>query len=385
MNWDVVIAGAGPGGSVLAMLLARGGVRVLALEKKRLPRRKTCGGGLTGRALQELPYGTDEFINSGCRLARASYGGRTVYELKSERPIMNMVERDVFDHFLAQQAIQAGAVLREGVRFRNFHGRPGNIIIETSAGPLKARLVVGADGASSKVARVMGLWGDRRFLAAVEAETDPIRDHYEKQFAEFDFGVIPGGYGWVFPKRTSASAGLCTYIMDSKNLENNFRRYLEEKGVSPKRVRCIGRGLIPYRTNFRKAKFSTPFGLVIGDAAGMTDPITGEGLYFAFKQARLAAQSVIKALDSGPQSLATYDQSVRKTLVKDLNAAYAMSFVLYRTPWIGALALKNKGRRLGSLFLEASRGERTYSDLHFKMLKMSWLLPDKGPTRVNRC
>ncbi|MFH1135712.1 MAG: NAD(P)/FAD-dependent oxidoreductase [Pseudomonadota bacterium] len=374
---DVVVVGAGPAGALLAWLLAGKGLMVMLLEKKSLPRSKPCGGGLTGRALDLLPFPRHEFLDSSCLLAQAALDGRPVYRLSDRDPIIGMVERDRFDHYLVQKAVAAGALLREGVRLRSFHGRPGDLKIETSTGIVRTRCLAGADGAQSRTAREMGLWGSRGFMAAIETELEPYYENVADQPAEFDFGVIPGGYGWIFPKRNSVSAGLCTYFLDSLLLESSFSAYLARRGIPEKNIGKIGRALIPCRTDFATARFSSPFGLILGDAASLADPITGEGLFFALKQAHLAAPVIQDALENGPDRLQSYDRLVRDFFFRDLKSAQRLAFVLYRLPWISSWVLKNHGPRLGELFLDISRGRRGYADIYGKMLGLSWLRPTR--------
>ncbi len=118
--------------------------------------------------------------------------------------------RDRFDHYLVQQAVQAGANLLEGISVVSVEEKSDRVVVTTTQGELQAQLLAGADGVNSIVARSMGLMPDREVGVAVEAElaVSPASLEAQGGFATFDFGALPGGYGWIFPKRDHLSVGV---------------------------------------------------------------------------------------------------------------------------------------------------------------------------------
>jgi len=208
--YDIAIVGSGPAGSLLAYELARAGRQVLLLEKKQLPRYKACGGGLTRRAMALIPFDIDPLVEDRAYTTRLRVHYQTVFEQTSETAAVHLVMRDHLDHFLARQAAAAGAVLQDQSRFLALTGLPGNLRIHTSRGDFRSRIIVGADGVHSRVARALNLPVRYRTMPALEAELtpDPATLNRFAGSVHFDFGVIPGGYAWLFPKGKGVSAGI---------------------------------------------------------------------------------------------------------------------------------------------------------------------------------
>ena len=170
---DVIIVGAGPAGGLLAYLLARQNLRVLVLEKETLPRYKPCGGGLTRRALNLLPFSIRPVIEDQTFQPRILVRGRMVFQAHLAEPAVVMVSRDRFDQFILQKAMELGANVEERCMFRNVNGANGDLAVETSRGVYKSRFLAAADGVNSRAARALGLSGHTKVMAALEGEVFP--------------------------------------------------------------------------------------------------------------------------------------------------------------------------------------------------------------------
>ena len=143
---DVVVVGAGPSGAVLAYLLARRGLQVLMLEKDTLPRYKTCGGGVTWKAMQNLPFDASPVFEVAARGGILTYKGDQLMRTELGWPVAWTVMRANFDHFLVQRAVEAGAQLMDGVAVSSVDQDASGVTVRSSHGVFQARILAGADG-----------------------------------------------------------------------------------------------------------------------------------------------------------------------------------------------------------------------------------------------
>ena len=363
---DVVIVGTGPAGSLLAYELARAGRSILLLEKKRLPRYKACGGGLTQRAKALLPFSIDGQIEDRARTVRLRVHHQTVFSQTRPTPSVHLVMRDRFDHFLARQACHAGAVLQDRTRFLALEGVPGNLTIRTTAGPIRTRLIVGADGAYSRVARALGLPIRYRTMPALEAElvVTPSALGRLTGAIQFDFGVIPGGYAWLFPKKNHISAGILTRRNRAKDLKPHFMRYLERNDLRwGTDIRSMRLHPIPCRPE-RRNRYADDRGLIVGDGTGLVDPVTGEGLFYALKSARLAAAALLQPRPNLSSPSERYNRMLKSDIEPEIRDADILARILYGWPALSNRILARYGDRIGAKHLAVYLGEITYRKLY---------------------
>ena len=206
-RFDAIVVGAGPAGSATALRLARGGARVLLADRKPFPRDKACGGGLTGRAVRELPCDVAPVVEDAVHRFELRVGYRKRFERRSDVPLVLMTRRRRLDAFLAEQAATAGADFRDGVTVGGLTVRPDGVDATIGGSRVAAPVLVGADGANGTVARTFGLGGGIEYGIALEGNGPLLPGR--QGLATVEVGVVPGGYGWVFPRmatRTTASA-----------------------------------------------------------------------------------------------------------------------------------------------------------------------------------
>ena len=340
-EFDVVIVGAGPAGATLAYRLASRGFEVLLFEKERFPRYKVCGGGLTPRAAALLDLDLSGLIEDEIKRATFTHSGRGPIEVDFERPVAYMLSRERFDQALVEQAVRAGAVLREGYQITSVHEEDGSYRVIADRGEFRGRVVAGADGVYSVVGRCLGLALDKRAGAAIEYECYPDADSLRswKSRAAFDYGVVPYGYGWVFPKADHLSVGIGTFARGKVGLRGILAKFVQAQGLA-------GRGGGPVRGGDSASgkgsirgwllpeggsvlRWTRGRALVVGDAAGLVDPFTGEGIFHALKSAEFAAQAIENALARGAGDLAEYGQWLKSEMVPDLWVAHRMSRAVY--------------------------------------------------------
>lgn len=342
--YDAIVVGCGPAGNLASYRLATGGLRVLQIEKEELPRHKVCGGGISKKTLDLLPFKIDPVVETVMREGFVSFGSPMV--IARELPDAGvMVCRDKFDNFLAQKAVQAGAELLQRCAFERFTKRENHILaVETNRGTFLTRTLIGADGVHSRVRAQMPGMRKPPALPAVEALLIPREGVLEELNGRclFDFHAIDGGYGWIFPKKDHLNVGLYRFRKTPANI--HLRQLLEhfiESNPLLARFRSIDvRGLvIPVRPAGRSLVSENV--LLAGDAAGLAEAFFGEGISFAVKSGLLAAEAVEGHLRER-RSLSLYNAKMRRLRV---NNAFArgLAKVFYRAPHnvVGAIARRD--------------------------------------------
>ena len=288
-DYDVVVAGAGPAGAAAARVAAEAGVRVLLLERGNLPRYKTCGGGLIGLSRAALPAGFTPPVRDRIDRLTVSFRSRLHRTWRAASPFVELVYRDELDAGLTAAALDAGAKLQEGVVVNGFEPAAdgGTVTVRTSAGDVVTRAVVGADGTSGRSGGYVGVRLDQVDLG-LETELawpDPAAGDWAGRVL-IDWGPLPGSYGWVFPKGDALTVGVISARGQgaaTREYLASFQRKLGLAGVPE--LRSSG-----HLTRCRAADSPLHRGrvLVAGDAAGLLEPWTREGISYALRSGRLA-------------------------------------------------------------------------------------------------
>jgi len=359
--YDVAVVGAGPAGSAAALKLKEAGVRVIILEKERLPRYKTCGGGVVYRARKILGVDIAEVVERECSSATMNLLLENLsFVARSDKPLISMTSRALLDHLLVRAAQKAGAEIREETKVLSVSAGNNKVDLRTTYGPVKAEYVIAADGVNSVVAKSAG-WKESRLLApAIEEELyleDKDMARYADQ-ARFDLDIPVHGYAWLFPKSDHLSAGVLSVRRGKVALRSRFSRYVKTIGIRNIRKKEHHAGLIPLTP--RKDGFARHRVLLTGDSAGLADPLTAEGIYFAVKSGHMAARALTASDFSAERTAALYEASLRRTILPELTAARILAKVLYGSPRLRTWVF----RRYGDRFIHAVRdiilGERSY-------------------------
>jgi geranylgeranyl reductase family protein len=361
-EFDVVVVGAGPAGAAAALALGGKGLRVAIVEKALLPRYKTCGGGVLHRAAALLPLDLSSVVERECHAAELVHHQPALRFLcRRERPVISMVMRDRFDHLLTQAAVERGTQLFTATTVTDVRQARDAVELITSAGEFRAGFVIAADGANSIVARKTGAPELRGVVPALECEVTLPAAAMEPlmQTARFDFGFVPAGYAWVFPKRDHLSIGVLTTKRGAANLPEYYRRYLDLLGIgNPLREEKHGY-LIPCRP--RDGMFGVPRILFTGDAAGLADPVTAEGITAGILSGQLAAHAIVDGAGDVAAVTRFYRQPLEEKLLRDLRVARWLARVLYDWPKLRAGLLSRHGQRLSELITQIVTGETSYT------------------------
>lgn len=357
--FDVAVVGAGPAGATAARTLAQRGLTVALLERETFPRYKTCGGGLVARACDLLPPHVRAVFERTCQRADLHLLDADLhYRATRDVPIMVMTMRDRLDDALVRAAAAAGVDVRTPWRVTGVTGEATQVRLETDHGPLRAAFVVAADGATSDVARLAGWPDGRHLIPALEYEVR-VNDATMDRFAavpRFDVGTVPRGYAWVFPKAGHLSVGVLTTRRGPINLHRHLEEYLRVIGLAPRSVERHG-FVIPVRP--RAAALARDRVLLAGDAAGLADPVTAEGISHAARSGWLAAEAIAGA-GPDPRTVRAAYAAGLKPLAAELRVARALARLLYDHPRARTWIFRRVGQRLVEAITDVFMGARTY-------------------------
>jgi geranylgeranyl reductase family protein len=342
--------------------MARAGLKVLLLEKEKMPRYKCCGGGIPRKIGKILDFDFSTCRNAPARGIVFSWLSGEHHSRKGDELLGWVVKREVFDQLLLEQARSAGAEVEEGCKFLGLEDGDNIIQVTTTTGNFKGRTLVGADGARSTVGRHLGLTLHSRPGFALETRINVPDSILEEKQGNlyFDLGGIPGGYGWIFPLKDSLNVGVATRRSSFRGLRGSLRDYLLREGLEKYSGNSdIRGGTLAFRLR--------PSGLVkgrcclTGDAAGLTDRLTGEGIYPAILSGEMAGGAV-KDFLQGDALLDSYQTAIRKSLGMNIFLANLASRLSGLFPRMIFDRVCGNQRRVGKA-MAVIQGELDYRDL----------------------
>jgi geranylgeranyl reductase family protein len=311
-RFDALVVGAGPAGSTAAFHLARGGASVLLVDKARFPRDKPCGGGVTVRAARQLPFSIEPVVEDEVNLFELGLGYRHRFQRRTRAPLIQMTQRRRLDAFLVEQAQEAGTEFRDG----------------TTTDGIEATVVIGADGANGTVGRDAGL---RDHLRGVALEGNAAID--PAPFAGrviLEFGAVPGGYAWVFPKGDHVNVGVGGWPEEGRRLREHLHRLCRHHGIPEDSLRDVRGHHLPLRRSDAVAAAGRT--ALVGDAAGLIDPVSGDGIYEAVLSARLAAADALDIIAGRSPDFSRYAGELRRRLALQTVASWRAKLALERFP-----------------------------------------------------
>jgi geranylgeranyl reductase family protein len=368
MRVEVGIVGGGPAGAWAAFRLARAGARVAIVDDSH-PREKPCGGGLTGRALDLVAPAFDGCPIPGVRIAGATFEQRerrAALRLTDDRetPALVVASRRAFDERLLQAAAAAGAThvrsrARDVVRTRD------GWRIETRHDPVDCRWLLGADGPTSLVRRRVFRPFARPDLSIatgcfVFGATSPD--------ITIAFEDAPAGYLWSFPRPDHLAVGICAQANESTTqvLLDRVLRWIERSVTARGSLERYS-WPIPSLSESALAR-EEPSGsrwMLVGDAGGLVDPITREGIYFALRSGDLAAESLLAANDAA----GTYATQVRDEIHSELRRAARLKARFFRPCFIGLLLRAlHSSAAVRHVMGDLIAGRQTYHGLRRRLL-----------------
>jgi geranylgeranyl reductase family protein len=368
-KFEIAIVGAGPAGTWAAYSLTRRGASVLLIDSSH-PREKPCGGGVTGRALGFVASAIDieRLPSVVVRRARFSASSTTrAATVPLDENALVVASRAEFDGLLLDAAHRAGAhVLDARVTDVRFDGQQWHI--ETTAGPRRAGFLIGADGANSLIRRrLVGQF--RRDQLSIA--TGFFAHGVTSQEILVELIADPPGYIWSFPRPTHLAIGICAQA----DAANAFRlRQGVAEWISRRRL-AQGARLEPYSwpipslsaRDFEALKPASDRCCLVGDAAGLVDPVTREGIYFALQSAQFAADAIA---EDGPDVACRYADHVRDEIALELARAARLKAAFFRPQFTSLLidALRHSGA-IRATMRDLVAGRQEYISLKWRLLK----------------
>jgi len=311
-DFDVAVIGAGPAGSTAAYLLNKSGFNVVIIDKSLFPRDKLCGGLITVKTLKFLEriyQDNEEFLIKNHII---NFSTNKFYFLNKKKKLedgftnipTHFVERIIYDKYLLDKAFDSGVKIIYGEEVKKIELET-NKIVTSNGDTIHSKYIIGADGANSVVRKEFerkDLIDKNYWLSnlgfALETFVDKEKISIDKDTMYLFFGYIKIGYIWIFPNKEKAviGAGGLLKNLDGNDLKDVISKFLVSYGVDKNTVeKCIKNikgHPIPFGNFIRNPAHKNV--VLIGDAAGFVNPITGEGIYYAHKSAELAAEAIIK-------------------------------------------------------------------------------------------
>ena len=361
--YDVVIVGSGPAGAMAAIDLARHGIRVCLIERATHPRYKTCGGGVLARAAQLLPVNLGPVVEHVCHVVELRFPNRDLsFRTQRSSPVIFMTMRSELDRMLVTEAVQSGAILHEEREVTGVVIEGDRIIVQTIREQVSGRFVIAADGADSIVARSAGWPANHWAIPAVECEV-PVAAETQARFhdtARFDMDHPRHGYSWVFPKKEHLSVGVLTTRRSTTRLKELFLQYLRQLDIEPTGIPELHGALIPVLP--RPGALAKGRVLLIGDAAGLADPITAEGITHALLSGNCAAKALIAGELDAATVACRYCRMLEESILGELRTAGRLASFFYGHPTLRNLLFRRHGQRFCEKITDIMMGERRYAD-----------------------
>ncbi|WP_127846353.1 geranylgeranyl reductase family protein [Psychroflexus aestuariivivens] len=361
-QFDVVIIGSGPAGASAAFELAESNLKVAIIEKEKLPRYKTCGGGLVYRGRRHLPFEISEAVEREFFDVDIRFDAKKLaFKTKRDRPIISMIMRDDFDHLITKKAEKLGVTIFEEEQLLALE--LGEIAkLKTSRREITTKFVIAADGALSPTSKMAGWQETRMMCPALEYEIKVPEADFESlsTSARFDIDVVPYGYGWCFPKAKHLSIGVGNFMKAKKgiDLKSHYQTYLKTLGISEILESEAHGFIIPISP--RKDGFVKQNVFLCGDAAGFADPVTAEGISNAIYSGILAAKSITESDLDLEKAKQIYQSKLEEKLIPELNIGVRLAELFYQNKTTRNLLLKKFGQRAAEYMTDIFMGDRSY-------------------------
>ena len=375
--FDCIIVGAGPAGGSAAYHLAKQGHSVLVLEKANFPRNKSCGGGVSPAIAQWFDFDFEPVVQNHVSQVKYTFkmGDPAEVELQGVTP-MWMVQRSQFDNFLMEQATGKGVEFKSGVEVTGANLQGETWQVQTSEGTFEGKYLIAADGANSSVAKFIGL-EDTSTIAAASLDVPGELSDRRKMTAFFDFGSLKNGFMWCFPKADGYSFS-AAYVRNPKGKPDELKKQLTKYAAMFDVDASQGEYKEhPLNLWDKERTLHGDRALLVGEAAGIVDPLIGEGIRPAMFTGVRAADAVHSALGGDANALAGYTESINQEWGANLSKADFLAGLFYKAPKI-AYKVGVKRPTAGQLMGKILCGELSYSQIAEKATQKLKFIPGIG-------
>jgi len=349
MDADVIVVGAGPAGSTAAREIARRGHRVLLLDRADFPRDKPCGGGISVACAALLPFDLAPVVEqtiTGLVLGDPRTGTVT---RDAGRPLGFLTQRRHFDALLLEHAEAAGVEFHEDQQVHQIaRERDGTFLVGVRRGSddleqvHRARVVIGADGANGVVARSLGFEAPVEMAVALEGNLacpDGVPDWLQGRVA-ITLGSAPGGYAWLFPKADRINVGVGGRQSAGPLLRPALEEYARAFGWTIDQLDDVRGHRLPLQRP--GMAMSRGGAALVGDAAGLVDPLTGGGIYGAVFSGAALAPVVHDYLGGTTPDLRAYQRTIEREFLPGIRRAHALADITFAWPEATTRALTNR-------------------------------------------
>ncbi len=345
MEYDVIVAGAGPAGSTVGYELSRMGYSVLILEKETLPRDKLCAGGLPRRILKLVDLQDAQLVEDRIKKVEFTFLGKERFVLEASGPLIYTVQRRHFDHMLVRRAQSVGCHVLDGEPVKGLNQGRDGVRVRTSRGDYRGRILVGADGVGGIVARLGNFRRKRRIISTLQSDVPipPEEGHRYRGRVWIGLGWVRNGYGWIFPKRTHLTVGMGAAVGRGRvgMFRRAFRALLRFHFPQQQDLPVAS---CPISVGGRRERLVQGRMLLIGEAANLVHPVTAEGIYYAMRSAQLAAEAGDDFLSGRASSLWSYQRRVDQRLGSFFHKGMIFAGLFYGLPRLSfKLFVKDNG------------------------------------------
>ena len=367
MNYDVVIIGAGPAGIAAAHNLINNKISCLLIDKQEFPRNKLCAGGITYKTFElikslklENEFNLDNAVISEGANLYLEY--KYISEMKT-KGLTYLVDRFEFDNYLVEEYKTKGGKLLEGVKVEKIDTKRNKIFLSNKE-EISFKYIIGADGAVGITSKII----DKNYKAngfCLQVEIDRNEFNYKGNNMSLYYGVIHSGYGWIFPKKDTLTIGFGGNYNKKIEYEKEFQIFLHKLGIVCDRKQFRGT-FLPFGNYIKNTINNEKNLLLVGDAAGLVDPITGEGIYFAMLSGIKASNVIIKSLQKNHNEVEKYVEEIFE-ITKNISKGEKLKNWVYKFRKLVFYAMKNK--KIANLIFNKCLYESNYDLLKLLLNK----------------